>query len=154
MFGKLIAFAMTLVIGALVFAGVAFGQDAPSNVVDFGPLVDAGRSAIVEIVIALLGIAGLWLAAILKKKWGIDIEAQVRNLEAMHRSTVHSAVDTWTKAAMAKFGDKFKLEPGNPALQYILDGVARSAPEAIKVLDVGERWIVNKAAGIAGVELQ
>ena len=52
---------------------------------------------------------------------------------------------------MVKYGPDLKFDPGNPALEWLLQGVAKSAPDAIKALGASQTWIVNKAAGWAGV---
>lgn len=122
-----------------------------AETVDFQPVVQQFAQIGVDIVVSVLGLVGLWLAMLLKQKLGVDIEAQVRSIEAMHRDTLHSAVSTWTNAAINKFGANLKLTADNPALAFILNGVKSSAPEAITALEASDTWIVNKAAGILGV---
>lgn len=142
---------LALIIGiGLFFTDPALAQ-AAATTVDFNPLVNQLTQVIVDTVTVLIGLLGLWLSMELKKKWNIDIDASVRSIEAMHRDTLHSAVETWTTAAVAKYGPNLKFEIGNPALAFILAGVAKSAPDAIKYLKASEDWIINKAAAVAGV---
>lgn len=124
---------------------------ALAETVDFNPAVNSLTDLVTSIVIGLLFVLAAWLAMTLKKKWGIDITAQVAELEANYRATLHSAVKTWTDAAIVKYGPNLKLEVGSPALAFILEGVARSAPDAIAKLKPTEAWIIAKASGLAGV---
>lgn len=145
-----------LKVAVLAAALLTLGLCAPafadaSTTVDLNPLVNAVSQVVIDTVVAVLGIVGLWLSMELKKKWGIDIEASVRSIEANHRDALHSAVETWTNAAITKFGGDLKFDVGNPALKFIVDGVNKSAPDAVKYLGATENWIVNKAAGLAGV---
>lgn len=137
----------------LAFLAVVLAMTSPvfAAEVDFRPVVDQLAPVIVDIVVSILGLVGLWLAMILRNKWGIDIEAQVRAIESMHRQTLHSAVDTWTKAALDKYGPNLKLQTNNAALEFVLEGVKSSAGEAVEALEASDTWIINKAAGVLGV---
>jgi hypothetical protein len=152
---KVAAIAAAIVLAAMpaLVPAVAFAQEATttSTTVDLSPILTQLSTVFVDIVVGLLGIVGLWLASILKAKWGIDIEAGVRDIEANHRDALHSAVETWTNAAIAKFGPNLKITSDNAVLSFILNGVKSSAPEAIKALQVADSWIISKAAGLAGV---
>lgn len=148
-----LAVAVSIVAIPVLSPVAAFAQAATttSTTVDFSPILTQLSTVFVDIVVGLLGIVGLWLAAILKAKWGIDIEAGVRDIEANHRDALHSAVETWTNAAIAKFGPNLKVTSDNAVLSFILNGVKSSVPEAIKALAVADAWIISKAAGLAGV---
>lgn len=135
---------------ALCFIACSAAMAQATSIVDANPLADAVSGVITDVVTALIGILGLWLAVTLKKKLGIDITAQVQAIEAGHRDTLHSAVGTWTAAARAKFGP-LTFNVGSPEVAYVLNGVAKSAPDAIAALKPTENWIINKAAGLAGV---
>lgn len=140
-----------LTAAVLLTTGVVHAQEVARSTIDFNPVVGQLVEVVVSLFISLAGILALWLASLLKKKWGIDIEAQVRAIETMHRGTLHSAVETWTKAAVAKYGPDLTFDVDNAALRFILEGVRKSAPEAIAALGATEGWIANKAAGVAGV---
>lgn len=150
----IVAGILALIAAALFIFGPqpAFAQAvATSNPVDLNPLADAVTQVIVDIVLALGGVLALWLSMELKAKWGIDVTAQVKNIEANDRDALHSAVTTWANAAKAKFGPALTFSVGSPEIAYILNGVAKSAPDAVAALQPTENWIIAKAAGVLGV---
>ena len=134
----------------LLLTATALAQ-AATTTVDLNPLVNQITQVIVDIAVGLFMILGSWLALELKKKWNIDVTTQVSNLEANYRDTLHSAVTTWTNAAIAKFGPNLTFNVGSPEAAYVLNGVAKSATDAVNNLKPGEQWILAKAAGVAGV---
>ena len=129
----------------------AVAAPAPGTV-DLAPLLDASVKILADLVLAVGGIVALWLAAELKNKWGIDVQKQVTDLEANYRDTLHSAVETWTKAEIAKHGPNLSFNVGSPELANVINGVAKSAPDAVKWLEPTEQWIAAKAAGVLGVK--
>lgn len=151
-----LALAVSLAVVPALAPVAAFAQAsapvaAPDSAVDLAPLLDASVQIFADLVIVLGGIVGLWLAATLKKKWGIDIEKNVTDLEANYRDTLHSSVETWAKGAAAKFGPNLTFSVGSPELAHVLNGIVKSAPDAVGYLKPTEEWVAQKAAGVLGV---
>lgn len=133
---------------------VALVSPAFAEVVDLNPVADQISPLIADTAYIAFVILGLVVCVFIKQKFGIDASLVFLQQEALHRDTLHSAVETWVAAAQAKFGPNLKFDTGNnAALTFILNGVKSSAPDAIAFLKAGDKWIINRAAGIAGVEL-
>lgn len=135
----------------LFLTTVALAQAATT--VDLNPLVNQITQVLVDLAVGLVMILGSWLAFELKKKWNIDVTTQVSNLEANYRDTLHSAVETWTNAAIAKFGPNLTFNVGSPEAAYVLNGVAKSATDAVNHFKPTEQWILAKAAGVLGTSV-
>jgi hypothetical protein len=138
----------------LAFLGVAFylnpalAQTAveAAGEVSVRPLLDELAPLIVSLASAgLFGIA-LWLAGILKKKFGVDIEKAIKDIEARHREALHSAVYTAVAAARAKSGvDNLKISVGSEELAKIIRAVRDSVPDAIAYLTPSDAVIARLA---------
>lgn len=92
-------------------------MDAPAELLDLG-LKIAGIVASAALVIA---------SAYIKKKTGIDIEAGKKVIESGNRDALGTALETATTLALGK-GLIGKL-----ALDFVLDYVERSSPEATRM---------------------
>jgi len=142
---------------AFILAGetVAIAQSTTTSPgLNVGDIISQALPGIVETLTSLVMLAILWVAAIIHKKTGVDIEAQVRNIEASHRDALHSAVQTALGAAVSKFGlDKLNFNPGNPVASFIVGIVKSSVPEAVTALGATEAWILNAAQAKLGTTL-
>lgn len=145
------AMALALLWLAVFTLAPSLALAASDGVADFNPAANALRDVLVNLLYGVGTIAVLFVSMQIKKWTGVDISRQVLDIEAKHRGTLHSAVETWTKAAMAKYGPDLKFQVGNPGLEFILDGIAASAPDAIEHLGPTTTWLIAKAAGVAGV---
>lgn len=150
-----LALAVSLAVVPAAAPVAAFAQQAattaPDSSVDLAPLLDASVQIFADLVLVIGGLVAVWLAATLKKKWGIDIEKNVTDLEANYRDTLHSAVETWAKGAAAKYGPNLKFNVGSPELAHVVNGIVKSAPDAVGYLKPTEEWVAQKAAGVLGV---
>lgn len=84
---------------------------------------------IAELVAGAIFALAAYVVALIRRKTGIDLEAQLRKIEAMHRAGIDQAVETWVLSA-ARRGD-LNLERG---LAY----VRLSVPDAIAALRPSE----------------
>jgi hypothetical protein len=142
-----------LVVGLTILAWlalltIAFAQElaAQTATVDFaGPLLALVPLA-AEIVLTVLGLAGLWLVKLLRDKWKIDLEAQYRAIEARHREALHSAVATGLGSAVTKYGTGLQLDVGSPAAAHVIQSVLDSVPDAVRTLKPSHNWILEAAA--------
>lgn len=135
----------------ILLAFPAFPAFAADTTVDLTSPVQDLLAIVGSIVLSLGFVVALWLAAILKKRTGIDLEKSIRELEALHRTTLQSAVSTWVAAAAQKYGPNLRLEIGSPAIGYIMNGIAKSAPDAVKALKPSEEWVTAYVARVLGV---
>lgn len=124
-----------------------------STTVDLVPAVHSVTEVLIDLVIGLGFVGALWLGAVLKKKWGIDITAQVTYIEANYRDALHKAVDTQVDKAIAQFGPNLKIDVGSPIAKQIIDGVLKSVPDAAAWLKANDAWIITKAQGLADVKI-
>lgn len=143
---KLIA--LTALVAAFVLLP-ALAQ-AADTVVDFTDPVFEILAVVVSLVLGLAFLVLIWLARLIKEKTGIDIEAKLLEIEARHRDALHSAVMTQVKAAQVKYGIDLKLDVGSPQAKYIIDGIMKSVPDAVKALGPTEEWILKAAAAKLG----
>lgn len=104
------------------------------------------ESGIADIVMTLGGILATLVVAWLKRKFNIDMENSLRNIEATHRDALHSAVQTAVGAAWAKWGPKLSFDPNSQSGQFITNAVKAGAPEAVDVLKATDSWILSAAA--------
>src|ERR1035437_8470737 len=131
-------------VAVLVFAAPAVAQTSGST--DVLKIIENGLlPAIAEIMVTVLGLVGLYLAKLLRDKTGIDIEAQVRSIEANHREALHSAITTALGSAVAKYGPSLDVSNSSPAGQLIISSVKASVPEAVSALGATDSWIATAA---------
>jgi hypothetical protein len=134
-----------------IFSTAAFADTTASTGLNVGDIINQALPGIVETLTSLVLLAILWLAALIHKKTGVDIEAQVRTIEAAHRDALHSAVETALGAAVSKFGlNGLNFNPGNPVAAFIVGIVKSSVPEAVTALGATEQWILNAAQAKLG----
>ncbi|HEV7344138.1 MAG TPA: hypothetical protein VGN60_00705 [Devosia sp.] len=136
---------LALILWALSLTVAAFAQE-PTSTVDLGSPLLALVPIAAELVLTVLGLAGLWLVKLLRDKWKIDLEAQYRAIEAQHREALHSAVATSLGSAVSKYGAGLKLDVGSPAAAHVIQSVLDSVPDAVKSLKPSENWILKAAA--------
>lgn len=112
---------------------------------DFGAVLQPIVAGVAELVVTVLGFVGLWLGAELKRKWGFDIEASVRTIEAGHREALHSAVTTGLGAVLAKLGPLVPISADSVAGKILVTIVKASVPEAVAALKATDAWIISAA---------
>lgn len=114
---------------------------ADAAMIDLGPLYSTGAEFIAAVasgvLIALLG----WIAAIIKRKVGIDIDAK-------HRETLHSALMTGVTAGLVKIEN---AAPGTIDVKSALiaagiDWAGQAASDAIKHFGVTPAQLETLAA--------
>ncbi|HEV7293124.1 MAG TPA: hypothetical protein VGN79_12465 [Devosia sp.] len=144
-----IIFGLAIACWALVLTPFAFAQalvETASSTVDFLAPLQALVPIAAEIVLTVLGLAGLWLVKLLRDKWKIDLEAAYRAVEARHREALHSAVATGLGSAVSKYGSGLQLDVGSPAAAHVIQSVIDSVPDAVKTLKPTDNWILKAAA--------
>jgi hypothetical protein len=144
----LIIVVLALLSWGAVLTPFAFAQDlaAATSTVDFLAPLQALVPIAAEIVLTVLGLAGLWLVKLLRDKWKIDLEAAYRAVEARHRDALHSAVATGLGSAVSKYGAGLQLDVGSAAAADIIQSVLDSVPDAVKTLKPTDNWILKAAA--------
>lgn len=126
-------FQCVLLLAFVIFFGLwpAGAQEAPGEV-NLQPLARQLLPYAVEIFLTLIfGLAAI-VAAWIKKKWNVDIESQLRAIEARHRETMHSAIKTAVASAIAKGADPLTFNVGSEALARVIRYLRDSAPEAVE----------------------
>lgn len=154
-----LAFLLLALAVLALFTPPAFAQDSGTSV-DFGPVVSGLIPYVVEILGGVLMLVALWLAAILKKKLGIDIESGLREIEAKHRETLHWALHTGITSALQRAGisDPSNI-PVNVRNKLVADAIRyardKGAPEAIAYFGADPDSLIelalSKLAAFAGV---
>ncbi len=144
-----------LLIGAAVFffpIAAAFAQEAPGHV-GVRPLIDELMPYVIEAILAGFFALATWLAMILKKKWGIDIEAGVKAIEARHREALHSAIYSAVAALRQKSGvDNLSFNAGSEDVAQILRYLRDSVPDALAYFAPTPE-VVAKIASAKAVEV-
>lgn len=93
------------------------------------------------------------ISLVLKRKWGIEIDATSLQaemnrvlVEKNHRSALHSAIETGASAVVAERGEEALQGPGVSA--QVREHVMRSVPDAIAALspapDVLDRLVMSQ----------
>ena len=143
----------SLALASVALASAAFAQGEAQGVIEVRPLFDELMPIVVSVASAgLFGIA-LWLAGILKKKFGIDIEKAIKDIEARHREALHSAIYSAVAAARATSGvDKLKINVGSEDLAVILRHLRDSVPDAIAYFAPSPE-VIAKIAEAKAVEI-
>lgn len=123
--------------------------EAPGEVA-LRPLFDELMPLVVEL--AMVGLFGLatWVAVMLKAKFGIDMEKAVKDIEARHRETLHSAIYSAVAALRQKTGvDNIKFNVGSEDVAYVLRYLRDSAPDALAYFSPSNEVIAKIAAAKA-----
>lgn len=120
----------------------------------FQPLIDTILPYIVAgLLSGFFAIAG-WLARLLDKKWKLDAEARVREIEAKHRDSLHSAIYTSiaNQVAQGRLGT-LQVQVGSKALAEVTNYLLESTPDAMKRF-APTPDVLAQIATKAAVELQ
>jgi hypothetical protein len=136
-----------LTVTMVVFPGPAWAQSG----VDLNPIMSTVVAPLA--VTVLSGVASAFLAVSfgwLRRKWGIDIEAN-------HREALHSAIVTGINLGVAKtgqLGSVPKMQVGNPLTRIALEYALRAVPDAIKAFNLTpekvEQMILAKIPQVMG----
>lgn len=141
------AAAAVVLCSTVAFAQAAAGPASPAPDFNVGSFLQLILPGIADTVVTGVGLLGAWLAVELKAKWGVDVEAQERAIEASHRDALHSAVSTGLWSTIHDLGlDKVDFTPGSPFARLVVEAVNASVPEAVAALGAGEKWILKAAA--------
>lgn len=132
-------------------------QEAPGRV-SFSPILQTAIPYVIELFLTGMFVLASLVAAWVKRKWNIDAEAKIREIEARHREALHSAIASGVGNLIARHALEKKLEVnvGSESLAYILRYIRDSVPDALSSLnpspDVIAKIATREAVKIAGAQ--
>ena len=134
---------------AIAFGAPAFAQDAsvPNTSINLGDIIGPWLEMIVGAVAILVTAILGWLAALIKAKTGIDIEAR-------HREALQTALTNAAGLMLRRLGDKANLvsfDVHNPIIREGILYVTRSAPDAVKKFGLSPEQLAEKLVAKLGL---
>lgn len=96
---------------------------------------------------ALISVAVGWLALVLNRKWGLDIEAN-------HREALQTALTNAAGLAIKRLGtsvNSLTLDVSNPAIREAVNYVMGSAKDALKRFGLGPEDVAQKIIAKLGL---
>lgn len=143
---KFVFFVVFLTLG-LAYYSVAHAQESTQIVVGdlVAPWLEMLVGAVSILITAILG----WLAAQLKMKTGIDIEAR-------HREALQTALTNAAGLALSKLGDTAKdtkIDVRSPIIRDSILYVNKAVPDAVKNFGLSPDQLAEKLVAKIGLAL-
>lgn len=138
---------------AVTMAQSALAAPAEPSI-SFQPLVGVALPYFIEIFLTLMFGLAVLVSRWVKNKWGVDTEARLREIEAKHRDSLHSAIYTSVanQIAQGRLGT-LQVNVGSKALAEVTNYLLESTPDAMKRFNPSPD-ILSQIATKAAVELQ
>jgi hypothetical protein len=96
------------------------------------------------LVLSIFGFAG-YIASKLPAKWRVEAQAKLLEIEAKHRATLHSGIDTATKVVLQSAIDKGGIDKGDITL--MLRSLRGSAHDAIAKFELEDGKLIDMLVG-------